>query len=397
MPFAGRHVVLGVSGGIACYKSCTLARRLAEAGAAVDVILTASAAEFVRPVTFEALIGRPVLTSLWQRDRALAHIGLAKEPDLVIVAPATANVLARAAMGMADDLLTALLLARTGPVLAAPAMNDAMYAHPATTANLKILAQRGWHFVGPEVGALAEGPSERPGRMSEPDAIMAAAARVIGRGEGGKWAGKRVVVTAGPTREHLDPVRVVTNPSSGRMGYALAEAAYARGADVVLVTGPTELAPPGGVATTRVETTAEMQRAVQALMKGAAALFMVAAPADYRPKTSAKTKRARGDGAMTIELEPTPDILGSLKRPAGCVVVGFALETGNGLARAQEKLQDKALDFVVLNDALEPGAGFEVTTNRVTVLGKGGRQVDLPLLPKRDVAERILDVVQEAL
>ncbi|HEV8266356.1 MAG TPA: bifunctional phosphopantothenoylcysteine decarboxylase/phosphopantothenate--cysteine ligase CoaBC [Gemmatimonadales bacterium] len=396
MPFAGRHVVLGVSGGIACYKSCALARRLTEAGATVDVVLTASAAEFVRPVTFAALTGRPVLTSLWDRDRSLAHIALAKEPELVIVAPATAHLVARAAMGMADDLLTTLLLVRTGPVLVAPAMNDAMYAHPATTANLRILAKRGWQFVGPEVGALAEGPSERPGRMSEPETILAAAARVIGR-EGGKWAGKRVVVTAGPTREHLDPVRVLTNPSSGRMGYALAEAAYARGADVVLVTGPTELAPPGGVVTHRVETTEQMQRAVQALMKGAAALFMAAAPADYRPKTAAASKRARQDGALSLELEATPDILRSLKRPAGCVVIGFALETGNGLARAREKLQDKALDFVVLNDALEPGAGFEVMTNRVTVIGKSGRQVELPLLPKRDVAERILDVVQEAL
>src|SRR5439155_420005 len=174
---AGRHVVLGVSGGIACYKSCTLARRLTEDGAVVDVVLTASAAEFVRPVTFETLTGRPVLTSLWERDRALAHIGLAKQPDLAILAPATAHLLARAALGMADDLLTALLLARRGPVLAAPAMNDAMYAHPATLANLKTLAARGWHFIGPDTGALAEGPSDRPGRMSEPEAIQAAAAR----------------------------------------------------------------------------------------------------------------------------------------------------------------------------------------------------------------------------
>lgn len=411
MSFAGRHVVLGVSGGIACYKSCTLARRLSEAGATVDVVLTASAAEFVRPLTFEALTGRPVLTSLWERGRALAHIGLAKEPDLVIVAPATANVLARAAMGMADDLLTAILLARTGPVLAAPAMNDAMYAHPATVENVKALTQRGWTFIGPDVGALAEGPSERPGRMSEADAIFAAAARLLGgatsgasgakgttAGGAGKWVGKRVVVTAGPTREHLDPVRVLTNPSSGRMGYALAEAASARGAAVILVSGPTELpAPGGGVETRRVETTEEMQQAVQAAMKDAAALFMAAAPADYKPKSSAKVKRPRASGALTLELEVTPDILRSLKRPRGCVVVGFALETGNGLARARGKLQDKALDFVVLNDALEPGAGFEVPTNRVTVLGKGGRRVDLPLLPKRDVAERILDVVEEAL
>src|SRR3989442_11982262 len=179
MSFAGRHVVLGVSGGIACYKSCTLARRLTEDGAVVDVVLTASAAEFVRPVTFETLTGRPVLTSLWERDRALAHIGLAKQPDLAILAPATAHLLARAALGMADDLLTALLLARRGPVLAAPAMNDAMYAHPATLANLKTLAARGWHFLGPDTGPLAEGPSDRPGRMSEPEAILAAAARLL--------------------------------------------------------------------------------------------------------------------------------------------------------------------------------------------------------------------------
>jgi phosphopantothenoylcysteine decarboxylase/phosphopantothenate--cysteine ligase len=398
MPFTGRHVVLGVSGGIACYKSCTLARRLTEAGATVDVVLTAAAAEFVRPMTFEALTGRPVLTSLWERGRALAHIDLAKDPDLVIVAPATANILARAAMGMADDLLTALLLARgERPVLVAPAMNDAMYAHPATTANIKTLTERGWHFVGPEIGALAEGPSERPGRMSEPEAILAAAERILSNQTGGKWAGKRVVVTAGPTREHLDPVRVITNPSSGRMGYALAEAAFARGAAVVLVSGPTELPPPGGVETRHVETTDEMQQAVQSAMKGAAALFMAAAPADFKPKVGGKVKRPRAAGAMTLELEVTPDILRSLKRPPGCVVVGFALQTGDGLAQARGKLQDKALDFVVLNDALEPGAGFEVPTNRVTVLGKEGRRVDLPLLPKRDVAERILDVVEEAL
>jgi phosphopantothenoylcysteine decarboxylase / phosphopantothenate---cysteine ligase len=396
MAFAGRHVVLGVSGGIACYKSCTLARRLSEDGAEVDVVLTASASEFVRPVTFEALTGRPVLTSLWQRDRALAHIGLAKEPDLVIVAPATAHVLARAAMGMADDLLTALLLARTGPVLAAPAMNDAMYAHAATRANVKTLAGRGWQFVGPETGPLAEGPSERPGRMSEPAAIVAAAARLL-RARA-PWQGKRVVVTAGPTREHLDPVRVLTNPSSGRMGYALAEAAYERGADVVLVTGPTELALPVGVTAHRIETTEEMRRAVAALVKRSDLLLMAAAPADYRPAQRAATKRPRSGGALTVELEATPDILGSLQRAKGCVVVGFALEAGgDGVANAQKKLQDKALDFVVLNDALEPGAGFEVTTNRVTILRRTGEPIELPLLSKRDVADKILDAVEQAL
>ncbi len=392
MPLPGRHVVLGVSGGIACYKSCILARRLTEAGATVDVVLTAAAAEFVRPLTFEALTGRPVLTSLWERGRALAHIDLAKDPDLVIIAPATAHLLARAAMGMADDLLTALLLARTDrPVLAAPAMNDAMYANPATTANITALTQRGWHFIGPDIGALAEGPSERPGRMSEPEAILAAAERLLGDPHKSKWSGKRVVVTAGPTREHLDPVRVITNPSSGRMGYALAAAAQQRGADVLLITGPTELAPPPGLATTHVETTAEMQRALQSVVTTADALIMSAAPADYRPKSPAAKKRARANGPLTVELEATPDILGSLKRPKRIIVVGFALETGNGLANARSKMQNKALDFVILNDATEPGAGFEVTTNRVTILGRNGTQVDLPLLPK------ILDVVEEAL
>ena len=404
------HVVLGVSGGIACYKSCTLARRLTEANVTVDVVLTAAAAEFIRPLTFEALTGRPVLTSLWERGRALAHIDLAKDPDLVIVAPATANILARAAMGMADDLLTALLLARgSRPTLAAPAMNDDMYANPATTANIKTLTQRGWHFIGPEIGALAEGPSERPGRMSEPEAIFAAAQNLLGGaspgaagGAGGaqkksKWAGKNVIVSAGPTREHLDPVRVITNPSSGRMGYALAEAARARGADVVLVSGPTELAPPAGLATKRVETTADMQRALEALVPNADALIMSAAPADYRPKDQSDKKRPRSNGPLTVELEATPDILGSLQRRKGMLVVGFALETGNGLANARAKMQNKTLDYVILNDATEPGAGFEVTTNRVTILGRNGTQVDLPVLPKRDVAERILDVVEEAL
>ena len=395
MPLAGRRVVLGVSGGIACYKSCTLARRLTEAGAAVDVVLTAAAAEFIRPVTFEALTGRPVVTSLWERDRALAHLELAREPELVIVAPATANVLARAAAGMADDVLTALLVARAGPVLAAPAMNDAMYAHPATRANLKTLARRGWHFVGPDTGPLAEGPADRPGRMSEPETIFVEAERLLSQTP--RWAGKRVVVTAGPTREHLDPVRVITNPSSGRMGYALAAAAYARGAEVVLVTGPTTLPLPVGITAHRVETTDEMRRAVQALVRRAHVLLMAAAPADYRPAAAA-AKRPRAGGKLIVELLPTPDILESLRRPKGLVVVGFALETGgDGVAKARQKLQDKALDVVVLNDALEPGAGFDVATNRVTILRADGEPVALPLLPKRDVAEKILDAVEQVL
>jgi phosphopantothenoylcysteine decarboxylase/phosphopantothenate--cysteine ligase len=357
--------------------------------------MTAGAAEFVRPLTFEALTGRPVLTSLWEPGRALAHIGLAKTPDLVVVAPATAQLLARASMGMADDLLTAILLARTGPILAAPAMNDAMYANPATQANLRVLSARGWTFVGPETGALAEGPSERPGRMSEPEAIFAAALRLLGADS--RWQGRKVVVSAGATREHLDPVRVITNPSSGRMGYALAEAARDRGADVVVVSGPTALPAPPGVELVRVTSTEEMQRAIQTALAGAAALFMAAAPADYRAVKQASRKRARESGRFSVTFEPTPDILRSLKRPAGCVVVGFALETGDGLARARKKLKDKRLDYVVLNDALEPGAGFEVTTNKVTLLARSGAQTELPLQDKRDVARRILDMVEHDL
>ncbi|HYK83120.1 MAG TPA: bifunctional phosphopantothenoylcysteine decarboxylase/phosphopantothenate--cysteine ligase CoaBC [Gemmatimonadales bacterium] len=396
MALTGRHVVLGVSGGIACYKSCTLARRLTDAGAAVDVVLTRAAAEFVRPVTFEALTKRSVLTSLWEPDRALAHIGLARTPDLVILAPATAQILARAAMGLADDLLSTLLLARTGPVLVAPAMNEAMYAHPATRANVKVLAARGWHFVGPETGPLAEGASEQPGRMSEPETILVEAERLLSTRP--PWGGRTVVVTAGPTREHLDPVRVLTNPSSGRMGYALAAAAYARGADVILVTGPTELPLPLGITAHRVTTTEELQRAVAALVKRADLLLMAAAPADYRPRERAAAKRPRATGRLTLELEATPDILGALRRPRRMVVVGFALETGgDGVAKATKKLQDKALDFVILNDALEPGAGFDVTTNRVTIIGKTGAPLEVPRLPKRDVAERILDAVEQAL
>ncbi|MGH7752084.1 MAG: bifunctional phosphopantothenoylcysteine decarboxylase/phosphopantothenate--cysteine ligase CoaBC, partial [Gemmatimonadales bacterium] len=363
--------------------------------AQVDVVMTAAAAEFIRPLTFEALTGRPVTVSLWNPTRALSHIHLACEAHLVIVAPATAHLLARAAMGMADDVLTALLLAREGPVLAAPAMNDHMYAHPATQANLKTLQKRGWDLVGPDTGPLAEGPSDLPGRMSEPEAIVAAAARLLGARP--PWKGRRVVVTAGPTREHLDPVRVVTNPSSGRMGYAVAEAAFARGADVVLVAGPTALPSPVGVPVVRVESTADLLKALNGLIKKADLLVMAAAPADYAPATTARAKLPRGDGKVTLTLDPTPDVLTSIKRPAGLVVVGFALEAGDGLERAKAKLQEKRLDYIVLNDALEPGAGFEVVTNRVTLLSRSGARHDLPLLSKRDVAEHVLDAVEEAL
>jgi phosphopantothenoylcysteine decarboxylase/phosphopantothenate--cysteine ligase len=395
--WTGRRVVLGVSGGIACYKSCTLARRLTEAGAQVDVILTQGAAEFVRPLAFEALTGRPVLGSLWEPGGALSHVRLGHQADLVLVAPATAHLIARMAQGLADDLLTTLLLAATAPVLLAPAMNDEMYAHPQTRANLERLRSRGVGFVGPEIGALAEGPSERPGRMSEPETILAHAARTV-RGTG-RLAGRRVVVTAGPTRESIDPVRVVTNRSSGKMGYRVAEAAWERGADVVLITGPTALAAPVGVRVLRVETTKELERAVRDELPAADVLVMAAAPADFRPSDPSESKRARNDGALAIPMEPTDDILSATRaeRRAGSVTVGFALETGDALAKGRAKLERKDLDLIVINDALEPGAGFEVDTNRVALLGREGSARILPLQSKRDVAEAILDAVEHAL
>lgn len=395
--WSGRHVVVGVSGGIASYKSCILVRRLAEAGARVDVILTEGAAEFVRPLTFEALSGRPVLTSLWTRDAALQHVRLAQAPDLIIIAPATAHLLARVAQGLGDDLLTTLLLARTSPVLFAPAMNDAMYANPATQANLATLAATGAAFVGPDVGALAEGPSDRPGRMSEPEVILAHAARLLRRR--GPLTGKRVVITAGPTREAIDPVRVVTNRSSGKMGYRLAEAAWERGAAVTLISGPADLPAPVGAKVIRVESTAQMESAVREALPAADVLVMAAAPADYRPADPSATKRPRQDGAASIMMEPTADILAATEqaRKPGAVIVGFALETGDAVEKGKAKLARKKLDLIVVNDALESGAGFEVDTNRVVIVDRAGGTTNVPLASKRAVADAILDAVEARL
>jgi len=394
--WAGRHVVLGVSGGIACYKSCILARRLTEAGAQVDVVLTQGATEFVRPLTFEALTGRPVQSSLWDSGGALSHVGLGHEADLIIVAPATAHLLARLAQGLADDILTALLLARTAPLLVAPAMNDEMFANPATRANLDRLRARGVAFVGPEVGALAEGPSDRPGRMSEPETILAHAARLL---RAGQLKGRRVVVTAGPTRESIDPVRVVTNRSSGKMGYRVAEAAWERGAEVVLISGPVALPEPVGVTVKRVESTQELEEAVRSELPRADVLVMAAAPADFRPSSPSNSKRSRIDGALAIPMEPTTDVLHATRgaRKPGSVMVGFALETGDALAKGMDKLERKDLDLIVVNDALEPGAGFEKDTNRVALLGRDGTRKILPLQSKRDVADAILDLVEQSL
>ena len=387
---AGRHVVLGVSGGIASYKACVVARRLTEGGATVDVVMTAAATEFVRPLVFEALTGRPVTTSLWEPGRALEHIRLGREPDLVVVAPATARLIARAAQGVADDFLTSLLLARRAPLLLCPAMNDRMFAHPETQKNLGTLRERGVHVLGPVTGPLARGEGEGPGRMVEPEEIVAHVERLLRSAP--PFAGRRVVVTAGPTREALDPVRVITNRSSGRMGYALARAAWLRGAEVTLISGPTTLPVPVGVDVLRVESTGDLKVAVSAVLPDADVLVMAAAPADYRPAAAAARKAPRKDGPATLALEPTEDVLEATValRKSGSLAVGFALETGDAAAKAREKLARKRLDLIVANDATEPGSGPEVATNRVTLIAPDG-ETQLPLLRKDEVAEAILD------
>jgi len=390
----GRRVLLGVSGGIASYKSCILARLLTQAGARVSVVLTRGAAQFVGPVTFEALTGQPVLTSLWQPGQVLNHVRLPQRVDLIIVAPATAHLMSRAAQGLADDLLTTMLVARTAPLLLAPAMNDDMYQHPAVQDAMDLLAGQGAVIVGPAVGDLAEGPSSRPGRMVEPETIFNHSVRLLRRG--GALDGLHVVVTAGPTRESIDPVRFVSNRSSGRMGYALAQAAWWRGATVTLIAGPSSLPVPDGPTLERVETTADMAAAVATVRPEADVLIMAAAPSDYRPGDPATVKRPRADGDFVVTMEPTADILmgtAEARRP-GSTTVGFALETGDAVEKGRAKLIRKDLDMIVINDALEAGAGFEVDTNRVTIIERDGRLTECPLQTKVEVAEAILDVVE---
>ncbi|TDJ55235.1 MAG: bifunctional phosphopantothenoylcysteine decarboxylase/phosphopantothenate--cysteine ligase CoaBC [Gemmatimonadetes bacterium] len=390
----GRRVLLGVSGGIASYKSCILARLLTQAGARVSVVLTRGAAQFVGPVTFEALTGQPVLTSLWQPGQVLNHVRLPQRVDLIIVAPATAHLMSRAAQGLADDLLTTMLVARTAPLLLAPAMNDDMYQHPAVQDAMDLLAGQGAVIVGPAVGDLAEGPSSRPGRMVEPETIFNHSVRLLRRG--GALDGLHVVVTAGPTRESIDPVRFVSNRSSGRMGYALAQAAWWRGATVTLIAGPSSLPVPDGPTLERVETTADMAAAVATVRPEADVLIMAAAPSDYRPGDPATVKRPRADGDFVVTMEPTADILmgtAEARRP-GSTTVGFALETGDAVEKGRAKLVRKDLDMIVINDALEAGAGFEVDTNRVTIIESDGRLTECPLQTKVEVAEAILDVVE---
>jgi phosphopantothenoylcysteine decarboxylase/phosphopantothenate--cysteine ligase len=394
-PWRGRRIVLGVTGGIAAYKAIQVARDLTRRGAQVDVVLTRSARSFVGAISFEALTGRPVAGDILAEGHALAHIRLAREADVVCIAPATADLVARAAAGRADDLITAILLATRAPVLICPAMNDAMWAHAQTHANIAHLERLGYRIAGPAVGSLAHGEGEGPGRMIEPDAILEHIGRALQ--DESPLNGARVIVTAGPTREPIDPVRVLSNRSSGRMGYEIAAAAWRRGANVTLITGPSALPAPVGTHVEHVETAGEMAAALTDAMRGANVLVMAAAVADFKPVQSAAAKIRRHDAPSALELEAATDVLAATRgvRPAGLLAIGFALETGDGRASARRKLTEKGLDLIVLNDATEAGAGFEVETNHVILIDREGREQDVPLARKSDIAETILDRIEQ--
>jgi len=396
-PFDQRRVLLGVTGGIASYKSVWLARQVTQAGAEVDVVMTRAATEFVGAITFEAVTGRRVSTELLGAGHALDHIRLARAADVFVVAPATADFLARAAHGHADDLLTACLLATEAPVLLVPAMNDRMWAHRQTLRNAEHLRELGYTVLDPDDGPLAAGEGNGPGRMPEPDVILSHIGRLLE--PAGALRGRRVLVTAGPTREPLDPVRFLSNHSSGKMGAALAAAAWRRGAEVTLVAGPMQVAPPVGPRVVRVETTLEMGEAVAEALPHADALIMAAAPADFAPATPAERKLKKHQRPDAVALTATSDILLATRarRRAGAVIVGFALETDDALANGRSKLSAKGLDLVVVNDATEAGAGFGVDTNRVTLVGADGGEEQLPLMAKDEVADVILNRVETLL
>jgi len=357
--------------------------------------MTKAATEFVGAVTFEALTGHAVHTGLFDPGRALDHIKLARAATAIVIAPATADFLARAATGQADDLLSASLLAAACPVLLVPAMNDHMWAHAQTQRNVAHLRALGYRILDPDEGMLAAGEGSGPGRMPEPETIFAHIGRVLESDS--SLHGRRVLVTAGPTRETIDPVRFISNHSSGKMGVALAAAAWRRGANVELVAGPLAVATPAGVTVHAVTTTADMATTVERLLPEVDVLVMAAAPSDFRPSVPAPSKIKKTASPDAITLSPTPDILKSTKaaRRDGAVVVGFALETDDAVASGRRKLGEKSLDMIVVNDATEAGAGFGVDTNRVTLLMRDGREEALPLMPKSDVADAILDRVEQ--
>jgi len=394
-------IALGVSGGIAAYKSAEVVRLLQDRGIHVQVIMTCAAQEFVRPLTFAALSGEKVITDLFGSEdsqanveSAIEHIAIAQTIDALLVAPATADVLAKFAQGIANDFLSTLYLATTAPVVVAPAMNVNMWNHAATQANLEILRKRGVHIVEPGSGYLACGMTGA-GRLAENETIVAAVLEAVGAAQ--DLSGETVLITAGPTREKIDPVRYLTNRSSGRMGYALAEAALRRGARVLLVSGPTALTPPGAAQATRVETAEEMRAAVMELLPESTVVIKTAAVADFRPKLTAGQKIKR-KGPMTLELEPTTDILAEIARYKASsrnrtlIVVGFAAETEDILENARKKLSLKSLDAIVVNDVSHEGIGFDSDRNAVTIISNE-EVVEVPETSKWEVAQRVLDQI----
>jgi len=396
---AGRRVLLGVTGGIAAYKAALLARQLIGAGAQVTSVLTEAATRFVGPDTFSGLTGRPAYTSLWERPGEVLHVRLAREADLVVLAPATANVLAKLALGLADDLLTATLLEYAGPLLVAPAMHEGMWRSPATQANVATLRSRGVRFAGPEEGPLAHGDVGW-GRMSEPEDILAALANLAEdpglQTTTRAWdqlAGRHVLITAGPTHEPIDPVRFVGNRSSGKMGIAVAAEAFARGARVTLVLGPGTGRPPVGVEVVPVGTAEEMREAVLARETGADAIVMAAAVADFRPKAAADAKLKKEHGMPELVFEPTPDILAELgeRRREGQVLVGFAAETSDVEQAGRQKLVAKHVDLLVANLVGREGTGFGSDTNEAAILSAGGDDTPMRRFTKAELAAEICD------
>lgn len=359
--------------------------------------MTRAAREFVGPVTFEAVTGRPVYSEIFGPGNALDHITLARAADAIVVAPATADFIGRAAHGLADDLLTAILLAADAKILLVPAMNDRMWSHVQTARNVEQARSIGYLVLDPAEGPLAVGEGSGPGRMPEPDEIMSHIGRLLETEA--SLAGKNVVVTAGATREAIDPVRFISNHSSGKMGIAIARAAWRRGADVTLIAGHVDVDLPTELRLVRAGSVQEMTHAVATALPAADVLFMAAAPADFRPSSAPSRKIKKGDSAPSVDLEHADDILKTTisQRKKGSIIVGFALETDNGPANARVKLGEKQLDLIVLNDATEPGAGFGVDTNRVTLLDRGGKEETLALMSKVDLAEILLDRVEEKL
>jgi len=389
-------IALGVSGGIAAYKAAEIVRLLQERGIRVQVVMTQAAQEFVRPLTFAALSGEKVITDMFAAgneapniDSAVEHIAVAQAIDALLVAPATADILAKFAQGIANDFLSTLYLATTAPVVVAPAMNVNMWNHPATLANLETLKNRGVRVVEPGTGYLACGMTG-PGRLAENEAIVAATLEALGASQ--ELAGETMLITAGPTRERIDPVRYLTNRSSGRMGYALAEAALRRGARVLLITGPTALTPPGAAELTQVESAEEMREAALKLLPQATIVIKTAAVADYRPKAT-QSQKIKRSGPMNLELEPTADILGEIARQKQSqIVIGFAAETQNALENARKKLASKSLDAIVVNDVSREGIGFDSDRNAVTIITQHD-VIEVPESSKWEVAQRVLDQI----